>query len=58
VRKWKKYLDLRPEAICNCVAGASSKTMDYLGNVYDCHLLKNMPPINLELRHSDFNRKA
>ena len=58
VRKWKKYLDLRPEAICNCSAGTQSKTMDYLGNVYDCHLLKNMPPINLELRHSDFNRKA
>lgn len=37
--KWKSYFYFNKS--CNCQAGDLSKTIDYQGNLYDCHLLKN-----------------
>lgn len=39
-----------------CLAGIESKTIDYQGNIYDCHLLVNRG-INLQTIRNDFENK-
>ena len=47
---WKKYVKINTEHFHSCCAGQDSKTIDYLGNIYDCHLLANKNISQEELR--------
>ena len=47
---WRKYLRFNESLYHSCAAGTDSKTIDYLGNLYDCHLLVNKNITQEELR--------
>lgn len=50
LKRWEKYLKLNTNQYHSCAAGVDSKTIDYLGNLYDCHLLVNKEITLEELR--------
>lgn len=48
--KWKNIIKTDAQNYHACIAGTDSKTIDYLGNLYDCHLLANKGITQEELR--------
>ena len=51
--KWKEYIHIEPEMYQSCAVNTDSKTIDYLGNLYDCHLLVNKD-VNQEILRAQF----
>ena len=50
LKNWKGLVRIDSNHFHNCLAGISSKTIDYLGNLYDCHLLANKDITQEEFR--------
>ena len=48
--KWKKYIKINTGQFISCIANTNNKTLDYLGNLYDCHSLINKDITQKELR--------
>ena len=53
LKKWKNFFQIAPSQQVSCTAGIESKTIDYLGNLYDCHLLANKD-LTLEQLRTNF----
>lgn len=55
--RWKHLCQfLTQEYDETCLTSSNSKTIDYQGNIYDCHLLRNRY-VNLDFLREDFNIK-
>lgn len=53
--KWKNLISYQLDCTQACATGAGANILEYSGELYDCHLCKNKPEIDIKERKKHFN---